>query len=319
MADRDVKKTLLKSSRLSAPTLWQKLGLGLAGMLLCPVYWLLAKFRGAPGLHLRWKCFCLGLRLLFRRQAPIDPTTIFLLLLFPLDASRYFELNFFWEALTKRSFKSYLDVSSPRQAFTLLLLERPDLTADLINPDTADIEDTRKPLNAAGLLSRCRLQNKVIAGTAFAAGSFDVITSVSVVEHIPEDRQAIQKMWDLLKPGGMLLLTVPCARETSDQYIDRNEYGVLESSAEGHVFWQRFYDVQLLEERIFSVTGKPHKSAIFGERQAGFFQRNAEEKRSNRYYPFWQEPYLVAQEYTYFASLEELPGEGVFAMEFIKP
>jgi hypothetical protein len=37
------------------------------------------------------------------------------------------------------------------------------------------------------------------------------------------------------------------------------------------------------------------------------------------YYPFWREPYMMAVEYQSFSSIDELPGEGVVMLEFIKP
>ena len=36
-------------------------------------------------------------------------------------------------------------------------------------------------------------------------------------------------------------------------------------------------------------------------------------------YPFWREAYMMATEYRMFPSMEELPGEGVVMLEFIKP
>jgi SAM-dependent methyltransferase len=140
-----------------------------------------------------------------------------------------------------------------------------------------------------------------------------------VVEHIPDDRAALQKIWALLKPGGRFILTVPCAARTWEQYIDRDEYGLYGGGNGDRFFWYRCYDAALLEERIFSVTGKPRVSRIFGEREAGLFLKNTELKRTNRFYPFWREPYMIAQEYTWFESVEVLPGEGVIAMEFVKP
>jgi SAM-dependent methyltransferase len=314
-----VKQTYLQSSRLPPPTLAQMIGLTLAGSLLVPVYWVLARFRGLPGLQVRWKCLRLGLRLLVRRQAPIDLKTIILLILYPLDSTRYFELDFVWQALNAGAPGRYLDVSSPRLLFTLLLPEHKTLQADLLNPDKADLAETRKLLQAAGLLARCRLHDCVIAQAPLASASFDVITSVSVVEHIPEDRQAIQKIWGLLKPGGRFILTVPCAAQTSEQYIDRDEYGLHGGGKDGRVFWQRFYDAALLSERIYSVTGQPRRQQIYGERAPGLFLKMATRKRTDRYYPFWREPYMTSREYTWFESVEDLPGEGVIAMEFVKP
>lgn len=41
--------------------------------------------------------------------------------------------------------------------------------------------------------------------------AFDVITMLAVVEHIPEERQAVvaPACWRLLRPGGLLIITVP--------------------------------------------------------------------------------------------------------------
>lgn len=318
MASKAPGKALLRSSRLGPPTRFQTAVLASLALLLSPIYLVLAAGCGVPGLHLRWKCARLGLRLLFRRRAEIDLKTIFLILFYPLDSTRHFELDFAWRALDSASIRNYLDVSSPRLLFTLLLSRHRQLRADLINPDKADLAETERLLRAAGLLDRCELHNCLIAESNLVRASFDCISSVSVVEHIPEDRQAIQTMWDLLRPGGRLLLSVPCAASTSEQYIDRDEYGIHGESLAGCVFWQRFYDAQLLQERIFSVTGSPRRIEIFGERRPGLFMKMAARKRQDRYYPFWREPYLTAREYARFRTVDELPGEGVCAMEFIK-
>ncbi|HLX96494.1 MAG TPA: class I SAM-dependent methyltransferase [Verrucomicrobiae bacterium] len=292
---------------------------GLAGLTLVPLYWALARVRGVPGLPVRWKCVALAFTLFFRRRAAIDLKTILLVALYPLDSTRYFELDFAWKTLSGSKMGQYLDVSSPRLLYTLLLREAPALRADLINPDQTDLAETRQLLNAAGLLARCRFYDCLIEDAPLSAGSYDTITSLSVVEHIPQDRQAISKMWELLKPGGRLLLTLPCAAEAYEQYIDRDEYGLRGGDKADGVFWQRFYDKHLLAENIFSVTGQPHRQVVFGERVPGLFLTMATDKRTNRYYPFWREPYMVSLEYAYFDSVDALPGEGVIAMEFVKP
>ena len=46
---------------------------------------------------------------------------------------------------------------------------------------------------------------------------FDLITCISVLEHIPDHKAAIQGMLGLLKPGGHLVLTFPYNEE---QYVD---------------------------------------------------------------------------------------------------
>jgi SAM-dependent methyltransferase len=43
----------------------------------------------------------------------------------------------------------------------------------------------------------------------FLEGSFDIVTALDVLEHIPDDRKAVAEMIRVLKPGGLLVLTVP--------------------------------------------------------------------------------------------------------------
>jgi len=45
----------------------------------------------------------------------------------------------------------------------------------------------------------------------FADGTVDCITSVSVIEHIPDPGTALKEMFRCLRPGGLLLLTTDCA------------------------------------------------------------------------------------------------------------
>jgi SAM-dependent methyltransferase len=54
---------------------------------------------------------------------------------------------------------------------------------------------------------------------------FDVITCISVIEHIQEHRQAIRSMYSLLAPGGRLILTCPYSES---QYVN-NVYELPES------------------------------------------------------------------------------------------
>ncbi len=43
----------------------------------------------------------------------------------------------------------------------------------------------------------------------FASGSFEVILSHEVLEHVVDDRQSVQEMLRVLKPGGIIVLFVP--------------------------------------------------------------------------------------------------------------
>ncbi|MCX6983437.1 MAG: class I SAM-dependent methyltransferase [Lentisphaerae bacterium] len=291
----------------------------MVGSILSPTYWLLAHRNRVPGLQVRLHCAFLGLSLLYSHKAPVSYVTVYHLLFWPMDSTRYFEFDFMWRVLISiDTVERYLDVSSPRLFPILVSSKKRKLKADLINPDTKDLAITANLIRAIGLTDRCRWHNCLIETAPFETESFDMITSISVMEHIPQDTPAIKRMWDLLRRGGRLLLSVPCAAEASEQYINRNEYGLLEPDEKGFVFGQRFYDLPLLQERIFSVTGPPNRYAIYGEKIAGSFLQNAERKRTDPQYPYWREPYMMGEEYRYFEGVSDLPGEGVIAMEFIK-
>jgi SAM-dependent methyltransferase len=296
----------------------EELVLAVKASVLTPVYWALAHGLETPGLQVQARSFAMALRTLLTPRASLPLREICRMMAFPLDSVRYFELDFMWRSLVDRPFVRYLDVSSPRLFPILLLAARPELRADLLNPDGHDLETTRRLARAAGLGDACRLHGETIAAVTLEAGTFEVITSISVIEHIPEDAQAVGKMWSLLSPGGRLLLSVPCAAEEYEEYVSRNRYGVLEPQANGFTFWQRLYDQRLLEERIFAVTGSPVNSALFGEKVAGDYYRNARQKMSDPRYPVWREPYMVGQEYGRFANVADLPGVGVIALEFVK-
>jgi SAM-dependent methyltransferase len=289
------------------------------GILLGPLYWGLAALLAAPGMSFRARCFWLGLRALFGLEHRLSLSTIFHLLFMPMESTRYFEFDFVWKTLAQRPLRRYLDVSSPRLLPVSLIEARPALAADLINPNVADLEDTRRFINFIGAAGRCTLRDCLITDAPLAPGTFDVVTSISVLEHIPDDVAAVRRIWELLRPGGMLVLTLPCMARAAEQFIDRDEWGLLEKDQQGHVFWQRFYDQDLLERNIFQITGKPQEVRIYGEKLAGSFFANAARKRSDPAYPYWREPYMMAKDYRYFDSLEQLPGEGVIGCVFAKP
>jgi SAM-dependent methyltransferase len=235
-------------------------------------------------------------------------------------STRYFEFDYVERATATLTATRYFDVSSPRLVPVMFALPRNALLVDMINPDPKDLAASRQLVAAVGLSGRCRLHACLIVDAPFEPETFDVVTCVSVLEHIPEDSDALRSMWATLKSGGTLVLTVPCMARACEQYIDEDEYGLLPKDQNGYVFWQRFYDSALLDKRVFSVLGRPVNIEVYGEKIRGSFARNAEQKRRLRHaYLFWREPYMMGREYRRFRTLEELPGDGVVAMTFIKP
>ncbi|MES2979191.1 MAG: methyltransferase domain-containing protein [Pseudomonadota bacterium] len=288
----------------------------LAGLLLFPVYWGAAYLVGTPGLAFRSLCASMALRLLKNKG---DHVKAYGLLVAPLDSVRYFEFDFMWRAVKNIQINSYLDVSSPRMLPLMIARQRKTLNVDLINPDKKDLPETIALARSFGVERRCRFHDSLIEDAPLEAGTFDLITSMSVIEHIPDDTGAIKAMWSLLKPGGVLLISVPCAAKAWEEYSNLNDYELMGTDESGFVFWQRYYDELQLQERIYSVTGKPRSCRIFAERTAGSYDRNVTRKRTDPYYPYWKEPFMMGVEYGYASEISQLPGMGVIAMEFAKP
>jgi SAM-dependent methyltransferase len=294
-----------------------KLWMGLKGILLSPLYLIMASIAGAPGIGFHLRCVATGAYLMLTGCAKLKMCYHYLFS--PMDSTRYFEFHEVWKSVKGLAFTRYLDVSSPRLMPLFLLKATPGATAELINPDSIDLRETEKLANALGLKAHCKFFNCTIEDARLTPASFDLITCISVLEHIPRDKPVIETMWSLLRPGGKLILTLPCMAQPLEQYISHNPYGVLNPGDDGYTFWQRYYDCERLESSIYSVTGMPARIAVYGEKKRGFFFRNATMKRLlGSLYPFWREPYMMATEYQAFSSTDELPGEGVVMLEFIK-
>jgi SAM-dependent methyltransferase len=284
-----------------------------------PIYWFLSHIYHVPGLHIQAIIYFLGLKLL--AQGKLRLVTSQKLLSSPMDSVRYFEFDFFYHRFIYHSdFKNYLDVSSPRLFPTLILHNYPHIKAAIVNPDIKDLNITKELVSACGFENRCRLLSDPIANLTLPEESFDIITSMSVIEHIPGDGDviALKKMWSLLRPNGKLFISVPCARIAFEEYTDYNEYGLLTPDEDSYVYGQRFYDKKLIEDRFWNITGIPTNIAIYGEKQEGFFINSRQERLTSADYPFWREPYMMGLNYSKYASIEDLPGIGVITLEFVK-
>lgn len=289
----------------------------LVGVFLTPFFLLMAVRCGCPGMQMRVRFAVIGTKLFLGGR--ISLRSLFLMLFSPMDSTRYFEFQSVWERTAKQSFSSYLDVSSPRYLPLFLMRANANVLAKLLNPDAKDLAATTALATQLGVSERCEFFNDTLASAPLRANSFDLITCISVLEHIPEDSEAVKIMWNLLKPGGRLILTFPCRSAYLEQYISSNEYGILSPDDSGYVFWQRYYTEERIREVILPVTGPPSYQELYGEKRDGLFYRDATLKRLfGAGYPFWREPYMMAREYRHFSSVSELPGEGVMLLEFSK-
>jgi 2-polyprenyl-3-methyl-5-hydroxy-6-metoxy-1,4-benzoquinol methylase len=70
------------------------------------------------------------------------------------------------------------------------------------------------------------------------AGTFDVIASVEVMEHVEDLNLYLLDIRRLLKPGGMFVWTTPCANHLSIEHIFSLITGKIERTKEGFRRWQ---------------------------------------------------------------------------------
>lgn len=311
-------KTYIRVPPLVRRVFFDKAARAIVGAALAPVYRHLARRRGQPGVEFGTQSAALAAKSLFSKGRELSLAELYEMVFWPIESTRYFEFDAAWRFLCDLPIRRYLDVSSPRLFPLLMALRKPELTAELVNPDATDLRKTQSLVRSCRLESRCRLSNCLIEQSGFPPESFDAISSISVIEHIPADTDAARKMWALLRPGGSLVVSAPCAASAEEQYIDVDFYGLQKPCPDGFFFHQYVYDQALLEERFFPVFGAPRRQLIFGEKEKGSLLRGLVKKWTGGLYPRWKEPYLMAHEFQAFESLSDLPGEGVVIMEFVK-
>jgi SAM-dependent methyltransferase len=311
-------RVLVRRVERRNPTMLTLLAHGLASIVLVPSYALAAAAIGTPGMRFHVEAVDAALRLAAHGGRGLIAQAG-RLALYPMDSTRYFEFDWVWSRLRRlRRVRAYLDVSSPR-FLPLTYVRRFGVErAWFINPDRADLETTRRWASALSLSPRCHFSAEPIESAALDGGRFDAITSISVFEHIVDERPALENVRRFLAPGGSLLLTLPCTAAGYDQYRDYDEYNLARPDSEGRFFFQRFYDASSLRARVLSILGEPSRVTVYGESEPGYFGRNAQQKMRGLPYPFWREGYMMGRHFQIYPSIDALPGEGVVALQFTR-
>ena len=127
------------------------------------------------------------------------------------------------------------------------------------------------------------------------SGTFDLITCISTLEHIPNHQDAMRGMFSLLKPGGYLVLTIPYnesryvenvyqlpgvseveGRHGICQIFSRQEVNLWLKGNRGKIIEQQYFEVfngplylfggWISPPREVSVTGKHHLTLILVQR-----------------------------------------------------
>lgn len=92
-------------------------------------------------------------------------------------------------------------------------------------------------------------------------GMFDTILSFETIEHVPDDRQFLKILFELLNPGGMLVLSTPFGRGRNEHCGSPFHYFQLTTEEFEELFTQHpFSEVEIYHQR--GVTIEPPRKEV---------------------------------------------------------
>jgi len=193
----------------------------------------------------------------------------------------------------------------------------------MYNPDAKDLAETKIALKSLQLRN-IQLVHGTIDMLARQSETFACIWSISVIEHISgryEDSDAIAWMYQALKPGGRLILTVPVDRVFRDEYRAVYPYNLRQTpDVSGRFFFQHLYDITAIRKRLLEPQGiMPTVTRWFGETVPG---------RLSSFLARWQRegiacsidsPSEIVRYYREYDTYEKMPGMGICGIMIEKP
>ena len=137
---------------------------------------------------------------------------------------------------------------------------------------------------------------------------------MSVVEHISPDQtvEFMRSILEHLAPGGLCLLTFPCARKEILEYRDADPYTTqaYDEQSRGY-FFQKYFTSELVQREILPGFSDVLANSVFGEREKGQFRKYEESSVSDQSYSSYKDREVVSNMFSEFQSIDELPGVGV--------
>ena len=215
------------------------------------------------------------------------------------DPASYLGFHFASQFLNSRTLGNYLDISSP-WVFPFALLS--NFRAANVTLLTAEATGLRSL--AHGLREQVQKTINCVAPSASLKDEcYDTITSLWNPNEKPSPYvRDVRSLKRILKPGGTLLLSVPCTSQLT---------GVTSVNGE------QVYDANALERYVFDVLGQPKRYAIYGA-QAGHSGNNAYRVENDYAADRWFGSSVVGRDWRCYSSLQELPAVGVIVMKFTR-
>lgn len=186
--------------------------------------------------------------------------------------TRFPEYHYFDEAITNylRQVKpgsqaKLLDIGSPKN-LGLYLAFREDVASTLTDISELNIDEYRLIWRSMSSKAKgeARFELRDARDLGIPDCSFDVVYSMSVIEHIEGasgDSIAVREMLRVLKPGGLFVISVPFGPEYIEQEIVGLAGAVRPTNDRRSYFFQRIYDEKSFNTRILdAATGLENTS-----------------------------------------------------------
>lgn len=158
-----------------------------------------------------------------------------------------------------------LDVGSPK-CFGLYIAFQFGIDVYLTDIDEPSIKEAEVLWNSIRDRARGRAYFSVedARSLKYATDEFDIVYSMSVVEHVEGedgDSESMKEMLRVLKPSGLLMVTVPAG----DHYIEQERLGLQRAArttgTQERFFFQRIYSPTAATERLAECAGDMSLSA----------------------------------------------------------
>jgi SAM-dependent methyltransferase len=127
---------------------------------------------------------------------------------------------------------------------------------------------------------------------AFEPGTFDLVTAFQVIEHVPDADEMIASCYELLKPGGWVVITTPMVDSMQSQFFGRRWAAATEAPRHLSLPTKRgvkiglerrgFVDVLCSYDSAWMAAGHFGLSAFPGAATTHFYQQNKVKALANR-------------------------------------
>lgn len=234
------------------------------------------------------------------------------LFLNPISCVRYFEFDFCYINFIDKTPKNVLDISSPYLFSTYMSLHYPS-NYTYLNPDRNDLHQINKITDGVRNMPKFKMLSADASRLPFENDKFDLIVSISVIEHIDEsiEAEALSEIWRVLNNGGTLLLTFPSAKKYFEEFRETSVYDLKVKRESQKYFFQRFYDNGAIQERILNnlTNHSVLIKEIYGEIRSNFFSEYEKRWQEKELSETVKDPYYIVHEFKKINNLNELTGK----------